>query len=270
MRYTAKAGTGTRVTPDAKGRTDTNNKPLAKRWLAAALAATFVLGLGAGVYAKDLTTMLQVRYRDIKVMVDGQEVISDTEPFIVLEEGRVYLGARALAEALGATVDWDDAASTVIVTSGQAATETRSGDKLVYNDPRHRISLSVPGTWERIDNPAVTVAYADPVTASNATLVVTPAEAGATLDAQTDAVMSTIKTLFKVDSISEKAVTTVAGLSARRFELTVTTEGAAVRQQTYVFTAHDQLYVLSFSATVGQFANFESTFGAIRDSVQVQ
>lgn len=242
----------------------------ASRWLIAGLTGVFVLGLAAGAYAKDLTTMLQVRYRDIKVMVDGQEVVSDTEPFIVVAEGRVYLGARALAEALGATVAWDDASSTVIVTSGQAATETRSGDKIVYSNPRQRISLSVPGTWQSVNSPAVTAAYSDPVTSSNVTLAVTPAEPGQTLDAQTDAVMNTIKTLFKVDSISEKSVTTVAGLPARRFELTVTTEGAAVRQHTYVFTAHDNLYVLSFSASVGQFANFESTFGQIRDSVTVQ
>lgn len=246
------------------------SNPRKTRWLAAALAGMFVLGIGAGVYAKDVTETLQVRYRNIKVMVDGKEVVSDTEPFIVLNEGRTYLGARALAEALGATVAWDDATSTVIVTSGQGESETPSGDRLVYSNPRYQISMSVPGTWQRISNPAVTAAYADPVTASNVTLAVTAAEPGQTLDAQTDAVINTIKSLFKVDSVSEKSITTVAGVSARRFELTVTTEGAAVRQQTYVFAANNNLYVLSFSATAGQYANFQSTFDGIRDSVTVQ
>lgn len=246
------------------------SSPRKTRWLTAALAGMFVLGIGAGVYAKDVTETLQVRYRNIKVLVDGKEVISDTEPFIVLAEGRTYLGARALAEALGATVEWDDATSTVIVTSGQAETETPSGDKLVYSNPRYHVSLSVPGTWQRISNPAVTAAYADPVTASNVTLAVTPAEAGQTLDAQTDAVINTIKSLFKVDSVSDKSITSVAGVSARRFELAVTTDGAAVRQETYVFVAHGNLYVLSFSAATGQFANFQSTFEAIRNSVTLQ
>ena len=51
---------------------------------------------------------------DIKIIVDGSELRiaeNDTKPFI--EEGRTLVPMRAIFEALGATVEWDDTTKTV-------------------------------------------------------------------------------------------------------------------------------------------------------------
>lgn len=46
-------------------------------------------------------------------------VMMDTTSFINNEEGRMYVPVRFLAEALGYTVDWDEATQTVILASAQ-------------------------------------------------------------------------------------------------------------------------------------------------------
>lgn len=46
-------------------------------------------------------------------------VIMDTTTFINNEEGRMYVPVRFLAEALGYTVDWEEATQTVILTAAE-------------------------------------------------------------------------------------------------------------------------------------------------------
>ena len=46
-------------------------------------------------------------------------VIMDTTAFINNEEGRMYVPVRFLAEALGYTVDWEDATQTVTLTAAE-------------------------------------------------------------------------------------------------------------------------------------------------------
>lgn len=52
----------------------------------------------------------------IKLIVNGKEVPSDVPPQVI--NGRTLVPARALAEALGATVAWDEAQNAVVVTGG--------------------------------------------------------------------------------------------------------------------------------------------------------
>ena len=49
----------------------------------------------------------------------GRAITMDTKVFINNDEGRMYVPVRYLAEAIGYTVDWEDATKTVTLTSAQ-------------------------------------------------------------------------------------------------------------------------------------------------------
>ena len=59
-------------------------------------------------------------YRDIKITLDGKQLTptdvngNAVDPFII--DGTTYLPVRAVSEALGLNVDWDNDTSTVILT----------------------------------------------------------------------------------------------------------------------------------------------------------
>jgi len=84
------------------------------------VAVGLVLLLLCGSALADATTrQLTATYNNIKIYVDG-ELISPkdvngkpTEPFIV--EGSTYLPVRAVAEALGKPVEWDDPSKSVYI-----------------------------------------------------------------------------------------------------------------------------------------------------------
>ncbi len=89
--------------------------------LVAALLSVSVLAATGVVDAK-------LTYRDIKLVLDGREITptdaagKSTEPFILNDS--TYLPVRAIAEALGLDVKWDDETSTVsIVSDGIRADE---------------------------------------------------------------------------------------------------------------------------------------------------
>ncbi len=52
-------------------------------------------------------------------VLPGNGIVMDTTVFINNEEGRMYVPVRFLAEALGYTVDWEEATQTVTLTSIQ-------------------------------------------------------------------------------------------------------------------------------------------------------
>ncbi len=80
------------------------------------------LDYGYGEPAKTkLVSKETITYRNIKILLNGVEVPTDTEPFIRNANNTTYLPVRAISEALGLDVDWDEATSTVILSS--AATE---------------------------------------------------------------------------------------------------------------------------------------------------
>ncbi|MEI6531017.1 MAG: copper amine oxidase N-terminal domain-containing protein, partial [bacterium] len=56
---------------------------------------------------------IEVNYRDITIWVDGKQISADTEPFLFLD--RTFVPLRAIAEALGQTVSWDDPNNRVII-----------------------------------------------------------------------------------------------------------------------------------------------------------
>ena len=78
-------------------------------------ALVITIALAAGTYTQTLTAY----YRDIKLNINGQTVVprdvngNVVDPFIV--DGTTYLPVRAVSEALGKTVDWDDGTSSVLI-----------------------------------------------------------------------------------------------------------------------------------------------------------
>ena len=88
--------------------------------------------LGGTALAIVGTKNITVTYRDIKLVVDGKEVIprdvngNVVEPFIY--EGTTYLPIRAISQALGKPVDWDNPTSTVYV-GEKPDTGTSSGEQ---------------------------------------------------------------------------------------------------------------------------------------------
>lgn len=82
-----------------------------------------VLLLSSVIFAASIRKNITVDYMGIKVVVDGKEVVmgkdlagNKIEPFAY--EGTTYLPVRAITEALGKTVQWDDATKTVFIGDG--------------------------------------------------------------------------------------------------------------------------------------------------------
>lgn len=71
------------------------------------------------------TVQQTITYRDVSILLDGETLTprdaagNVVEPFLI--DGTTYLPVRAICEALGLTVSWDAATSTVALTSGAAA-----------------------------------------------------------------------------------------------------------------------------------------------------
>lgn len=92
-----------------------------------------------------------LNYADIKITLDGQAIIpadangNPVEPFII--EGTTYLPVRAVANALGLEVAWDQATKTVKLThpgatSEQPATQQKPGaDWKPVGDPGVEVSM---------------------------------------------------------------------------------------------------------------------------------
>ncbi len=104
------------------------------KWIAAALAVLLLAGTALAAQGQ---VKAQLNYRDIQITLDGEKIDpkdangKSTEPFII--DGTTYLPDRAIAEALGLDVSWDDATNTVKLVS--AGNVTVQGDKIaIVND----------------------------------------------------------------------------------------------------------------------------------------
>ena len=93
---------------------------------------TSIVSLSFSVFADSLEKQIAVTYNNIKVNIGGQEVTpkdaagNTVEPFTY--NGTVYLPVRAISQALGCTVSWDDATNTVkIATSSN--NQSKDGGK---------------------------------------------------------------------------------------------------------------------------------------------
>lgn len=94
-----------------------------KKILTLILALSLLLSLGTTAFAAEVTTkQAELYYREIKILIDGKELIpqdvngESTEPFII--EGTTYLPVRAVASALGLKVEWNGKTNTISLSSG--------------------------------------------------------------------------------------------------------------------------------------------------------
>ena len=87
-------------------------------------------------------------YRDIKITIDGNEISPKdangniVEPFII--DGTTYLPVRAIAEALGLSVAWEDQTNTVVLSSDVSDT-TPGNDSGVYIGSVDSDKFHIPG-----------------------------------------------------------------------------------------------------------------------------
>lgn len=72
----------------------------------------FIIGLITGFLLA--TTIGAVASSNIRLVINGKEIIPDVPPQII--DSRVMVPARFIAEPLGATVEWDGENNTVIIT----------------------------------------------------------------------------------------------------------------------------------------------------------
>lgn len=91
-----------------------------------------------GVLSAWKDQQIKVSYRDIKIVVDGKTVSSDTEPFIY--GGRTFVPLRAISEALGKEVVWDAATYTVKIGGSASATPGTGTPDLVLDNMRLKTS----------------------------------------------------------------------------------------------------------------------------------
>ena len=100
----------------------------------ALLTVVLVLAVAAGVSAATGTKSVSAIFRNIKIVADDKVIQTESEPFIV--NGRTFVPLRAISEALGAWVDWNQATSTVTVKSGSPAEVEALQVQLIQKDLR--------------------------------------------------------------------------------------------------------------------------------------
>ncbi len=107
-----------------------------KRFISIALVSLLVLCsfFAIGVYAED-------GGREITVTLNGEAIEFDVPPQII--ESRTMVPLRAIFEALGAEVDWDDATKTAIGVKGDITVKITINDNILYKNDK-AIELDVP------------------------------------------------------------------------------------------------------------------------------
>ncbi len=90
------------------------------------------------VFAKQITATAELLYNNIKITINGQELLPKdangnyVEPFTI--NGTTYLPVRAVASALGMDVDWDGNTSTVILSNALTAPFTLAAGQYVVGE----------------------------------------------------------------------------------------------------------------------------------------
>lgn len=96
------------------------------RMIALLVALIFLLGSVMPVGAFDGFKTLKAQFKNYKLVVDGRQLVTQDEPFIV--DGRTYVPVRVIAEATGAAVDWDGANGRVLIATNKSQAEQRYQD----------------------------------------------------------------------------------------------------------------------------------------------
>lgn len=142
-----------------------------------------LMGLAAPAFATVATKTLEAHYMDIKLVVDGVEVIPKdvngnvVEPFTI--NGTTFLPVRAVASALGKEVTWDNNTKTVYLGEVPAG----AIKDWVGTRPLEDLTGGWHDTYSVKDNPAVAAVIKETnaeVNKSNGDLGIRPADAHVT------------------------------------------------------------------------------------------
>ncbi len=104
--------------------------------IAGILAGTLLTG--GVVFAKEVTETAELFYNNIKIFIDGGEIVpkdavgNTVEPFIM--NGTTYLPVRAISNAFGKDVEWDGTTQSVYIGKKDQTKPDNYLDKIQYND----------------------------------------------------------------------------------------------------------------------------------------
>lgn len=99
-------------------------------------------GISVGVLSAALSCASAFAYPPVTVVVDGQTLSFDQPP--VIQDDRVLVPMRAIFQALGAAVYWDEPAQTVTAQTAADSLQFRIGDTGLYKNGALAYSMSVP------------------------------------------------------------------------------------------------------------------------------
>lgn len=111
-----------------------------KRLLTLLISVALVLSLTVVVSAAAGTKTATLIYNNVKITLDGKEVTpldangTPVEPFAI--DGTTYLPVRAISNALGLNVGWEQATQTVVLTTPEDHSSvyiTRTGKRYHYD-----------------------------------------------------------------------------------------------------------------------------------------
>jgi hypothetical protein len=99
------------------------------------IVAALLFGAAATAFASVGTYPLMASFASIRIFVDGKQVDprdaggASVEPFII--NGTTYLPVRAVAEALGMEVSWDNAAKSVYIGTAPEPEPTKPAEPVI-------------------------------------------------------------------------------------------------------------------------------------------
>lgn len=97
----------------------------------------------------------------VELYANGKHVVAD--PGVVVEEGVSYGPLRAVAEAVGAKVEWNEAQQAAIVCRGDACVRVKAAEGIIRQNrlllPIRKLAEALGGTvrWTGGDNPRIDI-----------------------------------------------------------------------------------------------------------------
>jgi len=111
-----------------------------KDMITGSLITAMIIGGCSTAFAKVSKMNISVNFKDIKVNVDGKELVTEKEPFIY--DGTTYLPIKAVGEAIGKQVSWDSDTNTVILGAGYSKSTATSVGKVIYDENGIKITCT--------------------------------------------------------------------------------------------------------------------------------
>lgn len=237
-----------------------------KRLLIGGLAAAIAFGAASAALGATLSRSIDVTYRNISVRVDGQTIQSDTEPFIVNATGRTVVPARALAEALGASVGWDESTSTVQVYSNRHADRTWEGERIRHRVPAAKFELLYPGTFTAVQ-PGLLSSKLSLVRGPTTFHVFSEQAAeGATAAEFADFALGVVGQRFKGLVVSDRKTLNAYGTEVVETTVEWPVDGVTLRGTARLFVAGGNGWALIGLAEKNSFSGLQAELKAIFDS----